>query len=114
MVKLLCWAISSPRSHVSERRNVAGSFRTCWLRAATTVAVSLPGAFTSMQKREGRSTSVATWLLRVPAQQISLPMAGNGSIFDFRRSLANGNRIDDLALGMPVDTGVPRAADRPL
>jgi hypothetical protein len=45
-------AISSPRSQVSERRNVAGSWRTCWLSAATTVAVSLPGTFTSMQKRE--------------------------------------------------------------
>jgi len=41
-----------PAVHVSERRNVAGSPRTCWLRAATTVAVSLPGTFTSMQKRE--------------------------------------------------------------
>ena len=40
MVKLLCSAISSPRSQVSERRNAAGSWRTCRLRAATTVAVS--------------------------------------------------------------------------
>ena len=48
----LCWAISSPRSQVSERRNVAGSCRTCWLRAATTVAVSLPGTFTNMQNSE--------------------------------------------------------------
>src|SRR5215468_375317 len=52
MVKLLCSAISSPRSQVSERRNATGSCRTCWLRAPTTVAVSLPGTFTSMQKRE--------------------------------------------------------------
>jgi hypothetical protein len=35
MLKFLC-AISSPRSQVSERRNVAGSLRTCRLRAAVT------------------------------------------------------------------------------
>src|ERR1700756_6058018 len=51
-VKLLCWAISNPRSQVSERRNVAGRVRTCRLKAATTVVVSLPGTFTSMQNRE--------------------------------------------------------------
>jgi len=43
-VKLLCLAISSPRSQVSERRRDAGSLRTCRLNAATTVAVSLLGA----------------------------------------------------------------------
>lgn len=40
-VKLLCWAISGPRSQVNERRKDAGSLRTGWLRAATTVVVSL-------------------------------------------------------------------------
>src|SRR4029077_14554663 len=43
ILKGLCWAISSPRSQVSERRNSAGSWTTCWIRAATTVPVSLPG-----------------------------------------------------------------------
>ena len=49
-----------------------------------------------------------------PAQQIALPMAGNGTVFDFRRSFADGDGIDDLALGVPVNAGVPRAADPPL
>ena len=113
-MKLLCWAISSPRSQVSERRNVAGSWRTCWLRAATTVAVSLPDTFTSMT--EARMTLHQRGHVAVarPAQQIALPMAGNGTIFDFRRSFADGNGIDDLALRVSVNAGVPRAADPPL
>src|ERR1700676_1821374 len=49
-----------------------------------------------------------------PAQQIALPMAGNGTILDFRRSFADGDGIDDPALGVPVNAGVPRAADPPL
>jgi hypothetical protein len=49
-----------------------------------------------------------------PTQQIALPMAGNGTIFDFRRSFADGKGIDDSALGVPVNAGVPRAADPPL
>src|SRR3984893_14449270 len=58
-VKLLCLAISSPRSQVNERRRVAGGLRTFRLSAARTVAVSLLGTLTSMVKRECRSTSVA-------------------------------------------------------
>jgi hypothetical protein len=46
-----------------------------------------------------------------PAQQIALPMTGNGTIFDFRRSFADGDGIDDPALRVPVIAGVPRAAD---
>ena len=49
-----------------------------------------------------------------PAKQITFPMTGNGTIFDFRRSFADGDGIGDPALGVPVDTGVPRAADPPL
>jgi hypothetical protein len=51
-VKLLCWAISSPRSQVNERRSEAGSFRTCRLSAATTAAVSLLGTLINATKRE--------------------------------------------------------------
>jgi hypothetical protein len=40
-VKVLCLAISSPRSQVNERRRDTGSLRICRLRAATTTAVSL-------------------------------------------------------------------------
>src|SRR6266404_3050359 len=61
-VKSLCFAISSPRSQVNERRKVAGSLRTCLLNAATTSAVSLLGTLISMRKRECRSTSVAIYL----------------------------------------------------
>ena len=49
-----------------------------------------------------------------PAQQIALPMAGNGTVFGFGRSFADRNGIDDLAAVMPMNTGVPRAADPPL
>jgi hypothetical protein len=34
-----------------------------------------------------------------PAQQIALPMSGNGTIFDFRRSFADGDSVHDPALG---------------
>ena len=49
-----------------------------------------------------------------PAQQIALPMTGNGAIFDFCWPLTNRDRIDDAALRVPVNAGVPRAADPPL
>ena len=42
-----------------------------------------------------------------PAEQTTLPMTGNGSIFDFRRSLADGDGIDDPALGVSVNAGLP-------
>jgi len=51
-VKLLCWAISIPRSQVNERRSDVGSLRTCLPSAATTAVVSLLGTFTSATKRE--------------------------------------------------------------
>src|ERR1700752_4551316 len=41
-------------------------------------------------------------------------MTGNGAIFDFRRSLTDRNGIDDLALGVSVNAGMPRAAHPPL
>ena len=49
-----------------------------------------------------------------PAQQVAFPMTGDGTIFDFRGSFSNGDGIDDLALGVPMNTCVPRAADPPL
>src|SRR5690349_4051494 len=49
-----------------------------------------------------------------PTQQITLPMTGNGTIFDFRRSFADGDGIDGPALGVPLNAGMPRAADPPL
>ena len=49
-----------------------------------------------------------------PAQQIALPMAGNGTIFDLRRAFPDRDGIDDPALGVPVNAGMPRAADPPL
>jgi hypothetical protein len=89
MVKLLCWAISSPRSQVNERRNAAGSCCTCWLKAATTVPVSLPDTFMSVTKRELRSTSVTTWLLRAPRPCDSLPEK-RGEVFHRRTRMAQG------------------------
>lgn len=49
-----------------------------------------------------------------PAQRIAFLMAWNGAIFDFGWPFANGDRIDNLALQVPVDTGMARAADPPL
>ncbi len=41
-------------------------------------------------------------------------MTGDGTIFDFRRAFADGNGIDDAALGVPMNAGMARAADPPL
>jgi hypothetical protein len=49
-----------------------------------------------------------------PAQQIAFPVTGNGAIFDFGWPFANGDRIDNLAARVPVNTGMARAADPPL
>ena len=49
-----------------------------------------------------------------PAQQIPFPMAGNRSVFRFRRSFPNRDGIDDLAPGLPAVAGVSRAAHAPL
>jgi hypothetical protein len=49
-----------------------------------------------------------------PAQQVALPMAGSSAIFDFRRSFADGDSIDDLTAVMAMNAGVPRAADSSL
>jgi hypothetical protein len=46
-----------------------------------------------------------------PSKQVTFPMPGNGTILHFRRSFANGNGIDDLSLGMPMNAGVLRTAD---
>jgi hypothetical protein len=40
-------------------------------------------------------------------------MARNGTTFDFRRSFSDRDGIDDPALRVPEDAGVPRAADSP-
>lgn len=54
-MKVLCLAISSPRSHVNERCSDAGSLRIRRLSAATTAAVSLLLTLTRAVKRECRS-----------------------------------------------------------
>jgi hypothetical protein len=41
-------------------------------------------------------------------------MTRNRSVFRFRGSLADGNGVDDPALGVSVNAGVPRAANAPL
>jgi Asp-tRNA(Asn)/Glu-tRNA(Gln) amidotransferase A subunit family amidase len=64
MVNVLCLAISSPRSQVTERRSAAGSLPACVVSAATTTAVSLQGTLISVVKREWRSTNVTMGLFR--------------------------------------------------
>jgi hypothetical protein len=48
------------------------------------------------------------------ANQVTLPMAGDGAILDFRRPFSNGNGIDDLTLVVSTRARVPRAANAPL
>jgi hypothetical protein len=52
--------------------------------------------------------------MHLPGLQQAFPMAGNGTIFDFCTSFTDGNGIDNPALGVPVNAGVPRATDPPL
>jgi hypothetical protein len=99
-------AISSPRSQVSERFNLAGSLRTCRLKAATTASVSLLGTLISRAKREWRSTQSRDVAVLGPAQQIAFPVARNRSVFGFRRPFADGDGIDDLTPGLSADPGV--------
>src|ERR1700730_13479253 len=49
-----------------------------------------------------------------PANEVALPMAGDGAILDLRRPFSNGNGIDDLTLVVSVIPRVPRAANSPL
>ena len=46
------------------------------------------------------------------AQQIALPMTGDGAVFDFRGSFADGDSIDDLPRGLSADRGMARAGYR--
>ena len=48
------------------------------------------------------------------AEQIALPMTGDGAVFDFCGPFPDGDGIDDLTTVMSAITGVPRAADPPL
>src|SRR6202167_5826063 len=47
-------------------------------------------------------------------QQIAFPMTRKGSVFRFRRPLADRNRIDDLPAGLSLLAGMTRAAHAPL
>ncbi len=40
------------------------------------------------------------------ANEIALPMTGNGAILDFRGSFSDGDGIDDLTAGLSDDTRV--------
>ncbi|RZU40803.1 hypothetical protein BDD14_2287 [Edaphobacter modestus] len=41
------------------------------------------------------------------AEQIALPMTGNGAVFNFCRSFPNGDGIDDLTSGLSASPRVP-------
>ena len=62
-----------------------------------------------MSLHEGGHVTVAC-----PAEQVALPMAGNGAILDFRRPFPDRDGIDDPTLGVAVNAGVLRTADPPL
>src|SRR5665213_2581387 len=47
------------------------------------------------------------------ADQIALPMTGNGAVFDLSRPFSDGDGVDDLTAVISAITGVPRATDTP-
>jgi CheY-like chemotaxis protein len=49
-----------------------------------------------------------------PAQQITLPMTGDGAVFDFRGPFPDGDSIHDLTTAVSTHTRMPRAAYPPL
>src|SRR5579863_806193 len=107
MVKVLCFAISCPRSQVNERRRVAGSLSTCLLSAATTVVVSLLGTLMSMIEtrvsfHQGCDVSVFT-----ACEQIAFPVTRNSAVFNLRRSFPDGDGIDDLTMGFSASPRLP-------
>jgi hypothetical protein len=111
MVNNSCFAISCPRSQVNDRRSDAGSRRICFVRAATTVSVSLFGTLTSAVKREWRSTRVTMWLFFEPL--IRSPSQCPGTA---RSSTSAGrSRIDTAGGGRKAAAGLdqggpPRSA----
>ena len=48
------------------------------------------------------------------ADEVALPMTGNGAVLDFCGPFSNGDRIDDLTTAVSAIAGVPRAAYTPL
>jgi hypothetical protein len=48
------------------------------------------------------------------AEQIALPMAGDGAVLDLCGPFSHGDGIDNLTAGLSSDTRVPRATDTPL
>src|SRR5579864_6756663 len=48
------------------------------------------------------------------ADEVALPMAGNGAVLNFRGPFPDGDGIDDLSTAVSTITRVPRAAYTPL
>jgi hypothetical protein len=48
------------------------------------------------------------------AQQIALPMTGDGAVLDFSGPFPNGDGIDDLTTAVSTGTRMPRAGYPPL
>src|ERR1700730_7503607 len=48
------------------------------------------------------------------ANQVALPMAGNGAVLNFRGPFPDGDGIDDLPTAVSARRGLPRAAYTPL
>ena len=89
-----------PRSTTGSSSSRAAS-ATCLIDAVTTSRCPYLRTFTSITKRDWRSTSVAMWLLFEPADQVAFPMSGHGAIFDAGGPFADRDRIDDLATADP-------------
>src|SRR5215472_19192292 len=83
-VNSLCLAISSPRSHVSERRRVVGSLQTCLLNAATTTRDGSYAATCQQQLANGGmwpAISAPNLMLGLPG----LPSAPDVDLFRGRK-----------------------------
>ena len=63
-VKVLCLAISSPRSHVNKRHRDAGSLRTCRLSAATTEAILTGRSYLEAVPAQGLTETLTSALVQ--------------------------------------------------
>ena len=103
-VKLLCLAISSPRSQVNERRRDAGSLTNVPAQRGDDRRRVFAGHFdqhdeTRMTFHQGCDVTVLA-----AAEQIALPMTGDGAVFDLRGPFPDGDGIDDLTAGVSAVT----------
>ena len=89
MVNRWCWAISWPRSQVSDLASCGGRVVIAAASASATASAWWlpPGSETSIRNRVLRSTRVATGLMCLAEDQVALPVPGHRSVLGFGRPL---------------------------